>query len=216
MYAGPTQLIRSPCGPVLGGCVLGQPDDPMLGGRVGSVPDGGDRAMDRGHVDDRAAACSCLQHGGDLVAHAIKNAVQIDVDDTFPVREIDFTGERLGAADAGVVDGIMQRAVRSNGVPHNSLGVLRSGRVLLHGGRGTACAFDFLSDPLGALKVDVGQDDRDTWRASAFAIASPRPDPPPVTIATFPVQSGHVVLQLTSSAPASPAVADRWHRRDAR
>ena len=32
----------------------------------------------------------------------------IGVDDTLPVSEIDFTGGRLGAVDACVVDGVMQ------------------------------------------------------------------------------------------------------------
>src|SRR3954463_792272 len=58
VLAGPTQLIRGAdtvnteaLGTVFGRSVLGESDDTVLGCRVGAVADGGDSAMNRGHVD---------------------------------------------------------------------------------------------------------------------------------------------------------------------
>jgi hypothetical protein len=155
----PDAVDAEPLRSVLSRRVLGEPHDAMLGGRVCAVSDGGDRAVDRGHVDDGAFVRAGLQHRRDLIAHAIENAVEIDVDDTLPFREVRLAGRRRGAPDAGVVDGVVKGSVRGQRVADHSFRVLRSRGVLLHGIGDAARIPDLGGYPLRTFDVDVREND---------------------------------------------------------
>src|SRR5665647_3298225 len=45
-----------------------------------------DLAVDRCHVDDRAALRAGREHGRDLVAHAVHHAAEVDADHAVPLR----------------------------------------------------------------------------------------------------------------------------------
>ena len=49
---------------MLGGGVLGESNDAMLGRRVRAVADGGDGTVNRRHVYDRTLTCAGFEHAG--------------------------------------------------------------------------------------------------------------------------------------------------------
>src|SRR6185312_16831397 len=88
--------------------VLGQADDRVLGGHVGSGVGKADRTEDGGDVDDRAPVLRGGD-GGQLRAHAVEDGVLVDFDDTPPGVKRIIPHRRGGAGDARVVYGDAQR-----------------------------------------------------------------------------------------------------------
>src|SRR5690606_3048479 len=90
-----------------------------------------------------------------------EDAVEIDVDDALPIIEIDFACGRLRAADAGVVDGVVQLAERLHGEGDSFFIVFGGGAV---GNERSGFAFgagDFVDHALGGAAIDVGDDNFD-------------------------------------------------------
>jgi hypothetical protein len=153
MKPGPTALTRMPLGGVLDGGGAGEPDHAVLGRDVGARLGEPDRAQDRGHVDDGAAAVG--HHRRELVAHAEEDAVEVDRQDLAPALDRVLAGWHLVSADAGVVHGDVQPAV----VGHDALDHRPHLTLVGHvGGDRGGPAPGLPGDPLGGLLGDVGDD----------------------------------------------------------
>src|SRR5690606_2325043 len=143
----------------VGRSALGQPAVAMLGGGLGSVVHGSDSAVNGGHVDAGALGGAGLQHGRDLVAHAVEDTIEVNVDDALPVGNVDFSGGRGLAANASIVDGIVQLAEGLEGEVDGGLILL--GRSAIHDERSglVPARLDLVDDALGRILADVRDDD---------------------------------------------------------
>ncbi len=92
---------------------FGEPHHPVLGGGVGRRGGQGDRAENRGHIDDGAPALS--EHGGDLVFHTVEDAVQVDFYQPAPIFERVVRGRFARPLYACIVDRQMQSAAFLHG-----------------------------------------------------------------------------------------------------
>ena len=163
--------------------------------------------MDGGHVDDGAAFCRPRgKHRRNLVAHPVEDTVEVDADDLLPGLEVGLAGGRLQSPDAGVVDRQVQASVGVDGMPHHLLGVRWLRRVLLDRRRGAAGVGDLCVTRSAPAKLMSLTITLAPLVASSLLIASPRPEPPPVTIATFPSKSDIPSASL-------PVVADAQQSR---
>ena len=149
------QLLRA----VLGGGVAGHADHAVLGRGIGGTVRCGDHAVHGGHVHDARLLGTGLQHGGDLVAHAVQDAVEVDADDLVPGVQLGLSHRCRRAADARVVHGVVQLAVGVHGEPDEVLIVLTAGHVRHESDRGAAGVRDLLDDLLRVLLVDVRHHD---------------------------------------------------------
>ncbi|MNL22536.1 hypothetical protein D3C87_1438870 [compost metagenome] len=71
-------------GAIVDGRSLGQPDHPMLGSDIVRGSGNRYRAQGRSGVHDGATAT--VQHGPDLMLHAVENTGQVDADNAIPRR----------------------------------------------------------------------------------------------------------------------------------
>jgi hypothetical protein len=115
--------------------------------------------VDGRHVDDGGALATRLEHRRDLVPHPVQDAVEVDVDDAAPVVQVELAGRRLGAADAGVVDRVVQGSVGVDGVADDRLGVFGRRGVLPDRAGAATGVGDLRGHPLGGVEVDVGEHD---------------------------------------------------------
>lgn len=100
--------------------------------------------------------CAGLQHLGDLVTHAVEDAVEVDADDPVPLVQVRLPGGCLLSADAGVVNRQVQGSVCVHRMADHHFRVSLAGRVLSNR-RGRPSGFgDFLDDALRRAEVDVG------------------------------------------------------------
>ena len=83
-----------------------------------------------------------FEHFGNLIAHAIEDAIEIDVDDFAPAFDAVGAGGVLLPADAGVVDRHIQAAEGFHGVGHHFLHRDRVGHVRVQVDGVAACLFD--------------------------------------------------------------------------
>ena len=63
--------------------IVAEADDPVLGGDIGRERGRANEPCDRGAIDDSPAAR--LQHGRDLVSHAVERASKVDSQHPIPV-----------------------------------------------------------------------------------------------------------------------------------
>ena len=175
----------------------GHADDAALGGGVRGLADLAVLGGDRGGVDDRAALAVLvglvLRHrrGGD--ADAVEGADQVDLDDL--LEDVEVVGRAVLAvladgagrpADAGAVDERLERA--------ELLGRLDRGDDLRRSwSRRTARTTPPISlaraSPFSACRSRSATTTLAPREARWRAVASPRPDAPPVTIALMPLIS---------------------------
>ena len=105
------------------------------------------------------APAATRKHRRDLVTHAVEDAIQVDVDDLAPAIERIVAHLLARAANAGIVDGQMQRAALLHGEIDQRLAGLRIGRVRGKGECAAPGAGDLVADGLGLVLSDVGDDD---------------------------------------------------------
>jgi hypothetical protein len=85
----------------------------VLAGRISADAALADQAGNRGGIDDGAAARA--DHGGNLVFHGEKDALEIDVDQTAPGHLFFVFDGKSAGADAGIVERHLQPPVSGRG-----------------------------------------------------------------------------------------------------
>jgi hypothetical protein len=111
----------------------------------------------RGHVDDGAA--SVFEHVCQFGFHAVEDAGEVDLDDLFPIGDVDFVDVDQDRSDSGVVERDVQAAVGRDRMVDDALHVVEAGDV---GGdrRGLGVGVSNLGgDAFGGIGVAVGDDD---------------------------------------------------------
>ena len=111
--AGADGVYANPGARVLSGRSPGETKDPGLAGAVGREPGEAEVRRRGGDVDDRATAV--LQHRGDCVVHADKDAAQIDGYHVIENLRRAVGDRRNVAVDSGVVAEDVEPAVVADG-----------------------------------------------------------------------------------------------------
>ena len=142
---------------IFNGRRLGEADNAVLGGDIGRGGGKADRAQNRGHVDNGAAARG--QDGRNLVAHAVEHAGQIGGDDLVPAVERIVARRRGGAGNAGIVDGQVQPPEVALGGSHHGLDFKGIADIDGKAPGLSALRHDGVGNGLGTALVQIGNQD---------------------------------------------------------
>src|SRR6266540_2183270 len=132
-----------------------QPDDTVLRGVVGAQIRVPHHARDGSRVDDRPEPLRC--HLTQLVLHAKEDAGQVDGEDAAPRFIVVLDDRRVGAFDAGVVEGAVQPAKLLDRGLDDRFHSLRDGDVAADEDRPCPPLADEPCRLTALLRVDVGE-----------------------------------------------------------
>lgn len=174
---------------------LGQPAHREFGCGVTVAGDGAGHALDRGDVDDRAAAR--FLHRFDHGADAQKHSGQVDVEDPLPFRKrVVLQGADVD--DAGVVDQHIDPAELGQGGGHRRVPILGLGDVEMQ------VAGRLPTSAATALPSSSRMSPKTTLAPSATSdrtCDAPMPRAPPLTRATFPANRSATAFLPSSRCP---------------
>src|SRR3989441_2155740 len=181
-----------------------QADHAVLGRGARRAPAGADESRDRGDIDDTPGPAR--EHRGERSLAAEEAPGEVDADDALPERGRHALGGLVAVEDPRRVAHDPQGAELANRRRDRSIHVVPAARVTC-----TNVArppFDAIAatvslPPSGSRsKIAIGA----PWAASAWAMARPIPEPPPVTNALPPRR---FTRRRTPRSPALPTPASR-------